>query len=429
MHKPNAIRVKRIAPPALTFMLIYIFFITIPTSYIAFSEYYSNFWYNLSYGQYRSSANLSLLVSSIFFLCFLVGYFFRRLTKTSPKIRKDKLHKNPKLRDMISMPPMAGKKSHYHYNITKHRVFFYMALASIGLVWIYTVTGGYEKIAVFGQDISKLDYRLIGFDENRITTALLQIARRLTLPFCAVYFILMYNYSDKYSGFFIAILLFSFLTGIIVTLDRGPFMLFLVMLGYIYFCMASNAAKVMLNGLFLVLAMFLLGGVLSFIQHNIQDFSFSEVVVTGNAFLVNRAWMAPNFVPIELSYGLFGIETPKLWLEHARIVALFTGNYVGTLEDDSLFVGPVGAVADIWRNTGFEGIILIGFLLGLYFYKIEQMINKSDPAIKVASSFTIITLIFYFIYGTFFSQGVFLQLIFLYFILRFTAPDGRKYKK
>lgn len=426
MRKKDPIRVKRIAPPAITFMIIYIFFITIPTAYIAFSDYYSNYWYNLSFGQYRDSANLSLLVSSVFFFCFMLGYFFLRLSAKTSNHHRDRLHKHS---GGIAVPPVMGGGSHYHYRIKKDRFFFYMTLGSIALVWIYTAFGGYEKISQFGQDISKLDYRLIGFNENRITTALLQIARRLTLPFCAVYFILLYSYSNKYNGLFILTLLFSFLMGIIVTLDRGPFMLFLVMFGYIYFCMASNAAKVMLNGLLLVVAMFMLGGLLSFIQHNIQDFSFTEVVDTGNAFLVNRAWMAPNFVPIELSYGLFGAETPKLWLEHARIVALFTGNYVGTLEDNSLFVGPVGAVADIWRNTGFAGIIFIGFLLGLYFYKIEKMIGKSDPIIKVSASFTIITLIFYFIYGTFFSQGVFLQLIFLYFILKFTASDGRKYKK
>lgn len=420
--------IQRTVRPVTVFVWVYVIFILLPTTYIAFSDYYSNYWFNLRVDEYRYSARLALAMASLFFVCFFVGYLIPNIIRTKKQKLPHALSntKNKVRGQTASIAIPSSHNSNTYYEITRHRIFFWMALVSITLVWLNFVLGGYEKLALFGQDISKLDYRLIGFDDrSRILTAILQLARRLTLPFCAIYFLLLTRYSKNYSLTFNVAIIFSLFVGILITLDRGPFMLFVVMFAYIFYCTAKNAFKIGIYGLVLVIVMTILGGVLTFIQHNIQDFSFDEVLNTGNEFIFNRAVMAPNFVPIELSYGLFDFSSDKLWLKHARITALFTGEYVGTLQEDSIYVGPVGAVADIWRNTGLIGIVAIGTMVGFYFRTIERLIRNADPIIQVAASFTVITLVFYFIYGTFFSQGVFIQMIFLYFVLKYVQVDGK----
>ncbi|WOE74804.1 hypothetical protein [Alterisphingorhabdus coralli] len=426
----RTITIRRIAKPFTVFASVFVIFILLPTAYIAFSDYYSNRWYSLRFDEYRLSAMRSLAMTSLFFVCFSGGYLISSLNSSSS--RKQKSKPLPSHRQEAYHGRRSGIKvinplnPSSYYILKKHNFFYWMALISIILVWLNFALGGYEKLSQFGQDISKMEYRLIGFnDRNRILTAILQLARRLTLPFCAIYFILIAAYSKNYSKVFIISVVFSLLVGIVITLDRGPFMLFLVMFAYIFYCTSKNTFRIGIYGLVLVGIMITLGGALTFIQHNIQDFSFDEVLDTGNEFIVNRVIMAPNFVPIELSYGLFDFSSDKLWLKHARITALFTGEYVGTLQDNSVYVSPVGAVADIWRNTGLTGIILIGIFIGFYFKAIEKLINYSDPIISVAASFTVITLVFYFVYGTFFSQGVFLQMVFLYFILKYVQSDGK----
>ncbi len=424
--------VRRNINPTFMFIMVYALFILAPMSYIVLSDFYSNYWYELSINEYRYSARLALFVSTMFFLCFIFGYLISRI---SPQKRQHS--KSQKLRTQLDVTSKARvieinslDGNQVFYALQRHRFFFWMALISIALVWINFAFGGYEKLALFGQDISKLEYRLIGFnDRDRVLTAMLQLARRLTLPFCAIYFLLLNKYSNKYSGWFNAFLVFSLFSGILMTLDRGPFMLMIVMFAYIYYSTAKNLLKIGLYGIVSLVVIVVLGGALSFVQHNIQDFNFDDVLLTGSDFILNRVVMAPNFVPIELSYGIFDVSTDKLWLRYARITAIFTGEYVGTLQDNSLYVGPVGAVADIWRNMGFYGIVPIGILLGLFFAKMEEFLDASDPITCTAASFTLITLVFYFVYGTFFSQGVFLQIAFLYVVLKYVKSDGIMYNK
>ena len=114
-------------------------------------------------------------------------------------------------------------------------------------------------------------------------------------------------------------------------------------------------------------------------------------------------------------------------MRYSRLIALFTGNYIGALLDVSLYITPVGVVADVWRNMGYLGIIIVGIFFGVYFHTIDRLIKLTDPITKVATSFTVISLVFYFFYGTFFSQGLFLQLIFIYFVLKYSMRDGKRY--
>lgn len=415
--------VIRIAGAAYIFVFVYVFVILVPTAYIAFTDYYTAAWYELGMPHYRYAAKMSLAVAFLFFVFWFLGYFSGRVVLRNPNGHAAQGGSGPRARLLRGRGVGPGGAN--LYRLSAHRTVFIMAVVGVVLVWIAFLMGGYQKIALFGQDISKQEYRLMGFSEGaRTLTAILQVARRLVLPFCVVYFAVLSGYTGLYSKKSIMFLILSLIVGILITLDRGPFMMFIVMFAYIAYCRSVNLRGLLVNALILFTSVFIVGGVVTFIQHNIQSFTALDVVTTGYEFILNRVLMAPNFVPIELSYGIFDWDTDKLWLRYARLTALLTGEYVGTLQENSIYVGPVGAVADIWRNMGIVGIVLIGFALGLYFYVIETLIRRSDPVMQVAASFTVITLVFYFVYGTFFSQGVFLQMIFIYVVLKMFSSDG-----
>ncbi|MFQ1702710.1 O-antigen polymerase [Loktanella agnita] len=395
-----------------------------PTAYIASTEYYTAYWNYLSVEQYRAAASRAFIVGTIFCICYLGGLFFHKLaSRVAPQ--------QPFDTSSVAAPPrfkqLQAEQQRHSYMFVQHRIVYWAALFSALLVWVIFFSGGYEKVAQYGLNINQLDYRLIGAnDTNRAVTALIQITRRLVLPFAIVYFIVLNWYSRTYSRWLLPFLIFSLVISVIMTLERGPLMLVIVMLFYAEFIRSRSLTRLFLICLTLFCAIIMLGGAMTFIQYNIQDFDLGDITFTGWDFISNRAVMAPNFVPIELSYGLFDFSSEKLLLRFSRLTGLITGNYVGTLQHNSIYVGPVGAIADIWRNLGIFGVISIGFLLGLYFSHLDRAVKTLDPAARAAATFTVISLVFYFYYGTFFSQGVFLQIFALLAIVRiFRRDDAR----
>ena len=159
-------------------------------------------------------------------------------------------------------------------------------------------------------------------------------------------------------------------------------MLMILMYFYISYMRSRSVAKLAVITVVMLVSVVVLGGVMTFIQYNLQGFGFGDAVTTGLDFITNRAVMAPNFVPIELSYGLFDSGSQKLNLQYSRLLALFTGNYVGTLQETSIYVGPVGAIADIWRNLGWLGIMFIGFALGVFFAMLDSAVRALDPVAR-----------------------------------------------
>lgn len=389
------------------------------------TNFYSSFHISLSVDEYQSAANLSLTVAIIFFLFFLLGLFFFHLTKVKRTISTHKMSSIKVLLHNEVIVPSFGE-TRYFYILKKHRIYFWSSIILIGCVWFVFFSGGYKKIMAFGQDYSMLEYRLLGgFEDEKIFLAIIQIARRLLLPFFVIYFMLFKKYSSMYSKKFIWVLNISLFVSIIITLDRGPLMLMLVMFYYYAYCTSKNISKLFIITTATMIGIILSAGFVTFIQYNKSDFGFNDIIVNGLAFILQRAYLAPSFLPIELSYGLFDFDTPKLFLQHSRLFALLGAEYVTTLAENAVYVGPVGAVADIWRNIGMVGIISIGFILGVYFALIDYLQEKVDPITSVCISFTAITLVFYFLYGTFFSQGVFLQILFLYIISKYSSSDGR----
>jgi hypothetical protein len=102
-------------------------------------------------------------------------------------------------------------------------------------------------------------------------------------------------------------------------------------------------------------------------------------------------------------------------------MALFGRDLIGSRTELSFFVTPVGAIADIWRNFGWSGVILVALGLGWFIKKIDNFTYRSFRIFWVVSTFNIFSLCFYFIFGLFFSQGVFFQILFTYFYCSYSA--------
>ncbi len=420
------ITINRYLSPVASFLLIYMFYIYLPTAFIAFTNYYTKRWYKHSFDDYRFAADLAFYVETYFLFFFLTGFTILYVSRRKNYFLFDQV---PPISNSSALLETVSHGQVILFCLHKYKKVLILGLITSLFVWISFVFGGYEKLLLFGSDLGRHEYRLIGFDDrSRILTAILQIARRLTLPFCIIYLYLLSRslLSNGSPGIENALyyLIFSLFVGIVMTLDRGPFMMIIILLFYLRYCVAKNVFRFIILMPFLFFFIILTSGFVSFVQHNMHGFTIYQVIDAGLNFIVNRAILAPSFVAIELSYGLFDFESQKLYLQYSRLTALFTGNYVGTTQDNSIYVGPVGAVADIWRNLGLTGVSVIGFLLGLYYGVIDTILRRCDPIAQVSISFTTITLVFYLVYGTFFSQGVFLQLFFIYFMVIYMASDG-----
>lgn len=304
-----------------------------------------------------------------------------------------------------------------------------VALAIIGAVsiWIYFAAGGYEKLLVFGSDIDSWEFRLIGYDDrSRLLIAALEAARRVLLPYAALYFVVLRSIGVDVPRKLVFFLLFTQFVGAVVTLDRAPILLFFVMLMYVRLCRGGGVwfAMRMLSVIFAVTIV--TAGLVTFVQYNLQEFSLLDIVTTGFDFFFHRTVLVPSIASIELSFDLFPAGSEKLHLAFSRLTALFTGDYIGSQEDLSIYVTPVGAVADIWRNFGIVGIAVVGVWLGWYFKQLDQFVRRASPVGWIVGTFNVFSLCFYYIFGLFFSQGVFFQMTLMYWLL---SVESRQFRQ
>jgi hypothetical protein len=302
-------------------------------------------------------------------------------------------------------------------------------LAAIGVlsIWIYFAMGGYEKLLNYGSDMDSWEFRLIGYDDrSRFLIAALEAARRVLLPYAALYFFVVRAIGVRFPRWLLAFLLFTQFVGAVVTLDRAPILLFFLMLIYVKLCRGASFGYLLRIGSIIFASIVLLGGLTTFIQYNLGGFSIVEVVTTGLDFFIHRTVVVPSIASIELSFHLFPLDSEKLLLAHSRLTALFGGTYVGSQDDLSVYVTPVGAVADIWRNFGFQGVVLVAFYLGWYFRRLDGFLRRSSPVMWIVGSFNVVSLCFYYIYGVFFSQGVIFQMILVYWLL---FAESRLYQR
>jgi hypothetical protein len=419
-------QVKYIAPSLSLFYSILIFNI-LPGIYIIVFESYEMLYKEIDIGEYETAATLYLYVVIGFTILFLLTLnffkiFFFRVNKQEEILLIEDSKTN------VNIIKVNNPTQTYDYILSKKKWVDNMGYIGCFFVFIYFVTGGYEKITSYGSGMDAWEFRIIGYgDRSGILTAILEISRKIILPFSCLYFL---NYStikqDKV-GFKNYLFLFCLLLAGIMTFDRAPILLFFVLVVFKKYSLGASLSKTILLPLLLMIGVILIAGITTFIQYNITEFSFISVFETGIAFFLHRTVVVPSVASIELSFYQFPLGSNKLNLEFSRLGALFGKDYISIRDDDvSIYVSPVGFIADIWRNFGILGCIIVSIVLGYYFAMVDYLIEKLDPLSKIAISFTSISLCFYFIFGVFFSQGVFAQFFFLFFVSVYLQIDGRK---
>jgi hypothetical protein len=305
----------------------------------------------------------------------------------------------------------------------------YRQICVIGIILtsIYFVDGGYEKLLLFGANVDEWAFRLIGYDDrSRFIIAGLEASRRILLPMAVSYLFVLFRLGNTtgVTGLLILGAFFQIL-GAAMTLDRAPILLFFVMFLYVNACLGMTLFKVLRTILLTFAVVLPVAGVTTFLQYNIRSFSIADIFETGQNFLLHRTILVPSIASIELSFVQFPADSDKLFLKFSRLGALFGGNYVGTEDENSIFVTPVGAIADVWRNFGYVGVAASSAALALYFRRLDRMMENANPIACIVHSFNAISLAFYLIFGTLFSQGVLFQMITGYTLLSFENRTRR----
>lgn len=315
----------------------------------------------------------------------------------------------------------------------KYNYYIYLTLCILGVILtaIYFVDGGYEKILAFGTIMDSWAFRLIGYDDrSRFLIAALEASRRVLLPFSVGYFFALYRLARP-RGILLILILGAFfqLLGAAMTLDRAPILLFFVMFLYVSACVGMTYFKILRTVIITILVVLPVAGLTTFLQYNISSFTLADVLETGQKFLLHRTLIVPSIASIELSFVPFPEHAPKLYLQFSRLTALFGGTYVGTEDVNSIYVTPVGAIADAWRNFGYLGVCLSAVFLGAYAALLDRFIKKVNPISRIVHSFNALSLAFYFIFGVLFSQGIVFQMLLGASLLFYEASKNSKQMK
>ncbi|WP_417620886.1 hypothetical protein [Parasphingorhabdus sp.] len=292
---------------------------------------------------------------------------------------------------------------------------------------LYVADGGYEKIMLLGSAIDSVDFRYMGMEDiEGILPSLMELSRRLILPFAILSILSLNIYSSQPKHLVLSFLIIVFLAVSIVNLDRGPILMFIVLVAfYLYSSSSSNLFKLMVGAISIV-ALGFIGAVFTFLQYNQTDFSFSEVTDTVEAILINRIVLSP--VKMAQTW-IFDIMQQPLYLEFSRISILWGGDYISSRDAFAQYVAPVGVVGDLYRNLGSGFIFLAGILIGALFYLIEYRISRVSEDLKLPLNFIALILAMYLYYGNIFSLGPFAIIVFLgmapTIIGAFVSQDGQ----
>lgn len=276
---------------------------------------------------------------------------------------------------------------------------------------LYVADGGYEKILLLGSSIDSVDFRFIGLeDRSGLLPTLMELSRRLILPFAILSILSINIYSDEPKYGPLAFLMIVFLAVSIVNLDRGPILMFIVLIAfYLYSSSKSFAFKIFI-GFASITVLGFVGSLFTFLQYNQTDFEFADVLVTVEAILGNRIVLSP--VKMAQTW-VFDVVQQPLYLEYARISVLWGGDYVGSRDAFSYYVAPVGIIGDLFRNFGSGSLFLAGLLIGSFFIFIERRIAAVSEDIRLPLNFVALILAMYLYYGNIFSLGPFAIITFL----------------
>lgn len=396
--------------PSNIFFAVIFTFQFLPGLYIYLYDIREDF-YGINHGVYSNASLLYLICTLIFLLVFFIA---RYIILVGGKLSKNYLPKIGKTIEIYS-------KNRKMLRIPR----FFLGLSFI-FIFTYFVFGGYEKLMGLGTDIDAKEFRFIGYDDRaRILTSALEIARRVLLPVSILYYLLLKKIGINISTIFLISIISLQILASAMTFDRAPFFILVVLFAFSYLSGIHTLKGLVTLVCTSLVVIVVLAGIITNLQYNITDFSPIQAAGMGFDFLIHRAWLIPSITPIELSFSLFDIDSNKLLLKYSRLGALITGNYIGSDNEFSIFVTPVGIIGDIWRNFGFYGIFSMPFLFAYYFRILDDLSNRVSIVSLLIGNFLVIALSFYLVMGVVFSQGLVFTCCICYFFLKYEAKIYR----
>lgn len=392
----------KIPPSAQLLSVLIVFFIIPPIIILNFDIVH---WrYDTGAQSFQDSMQKYLYINILFVVVFLISSFSisGRVYK-SFKLRSTQITK-------LDIPK-------WFFN-SKSKLIFPIILISSIVIYLFWANGGYFYIQNLGAaDVSGREFRFHGFDNiPRIYSQLLNLARRIFLPIgivCMTISCILSDWRSRSDKIILLLLLVLQIFASSLTFARFPFMvgLFSLLLPFLLIYKKGLGQKykpfrVVAFVSIAILSILLLSGLVSNLQYNNTDFNILEVIGSGFTFLIFRAYLVPSMVPITYSIVPFPDTHNFLSLEHSRLYSLIAGNdIVGTSDAFSFFVTPVGITGDIWRNFGFIGIIVIGYILGMLFSYLDVLVQKLNVIRFLLFQICLFFLFTYWTFGVFFSQG------------------------
>jgi len=315
----------------------------------------------------------------------------------------------------------ASKPTAFSMNEFQVRLLRLFWIYSAFSVSIYFFLSGYQKLSLLGSGVDAWDYRMIGFDDTPvILKILLETSRRVLLPFLLITEIIRIKYNDgrlfSIENKYFFLLIFVTLISIASTLDRGPLLVFIMAFLFPLLLLnpdISRFIKVSSAGL---ITIGLLASIVTYLQYNVTLFSFDQIILSAFQFFLQRVFLDPSFTAISLGFDLFPPDGEFLNFRFSRIGVLFGAEYVGTESSDSIFVAPVGAIADAWRNYSYAGVSLTAILNALIAIRVDRYIkHRSTLPFSLSISFVYFSFALFQVFGVFYSMGAFFQIFFLLF--------------
>lgn len=382
----------------LVFYTIVSIFFLFPSMSILWTGKISNLYRDTAYDQYIDGTHSFIISILLSYFIFFISYFIFR--------RKQLLFVN------INIYKHEEHTNNFLKKYKKIRRYLIPVTSVMILYFFYKV--GFSKLLMLGSGVDPWKFRMIGFDDTpHIVVILNELARRVLLPFMMIIELTNITIYKSVSKKYLYIVMFLFIIGIISTLDRAPLMMFIVIFMYIYLVINPSFKKLIYGVFVSLLLLSLLASVMTYFQYNMLNFDIFTILESAQDFIMHRVLMVPTYAALELSYVRFPIEEPFLDFQYTRLGALFGATYVGTETAQSIYVAPVGYLADSWRNFGYFGVAVTSFILGTLSAFIDNKYKILSFHLSIVVGFLYLSFILFLIFGVFYSQGAFVQMIFI----------------
>jgi hypothetical protein len=162
-----------------------------------------------------------------------------------------------------------------------HKVTNLVGIISCIFSAYYVIDGGYEKILLLGSNIDALDFRFMGLNDRSGWIAIpMELSRRILLPFAILAKLSLNRFTANPSKSMLLFFVAVFMSVSVINLDRGPILMFIVLLAYQFFSV-SKSTMVRLGLLVAtVAAVGFTGAVFTFLQYNNLNFQFRDIMAT-----------------------------------------------------------------------------------------------------------------------------------------------------